>query len=132
MALDEGVEVKNRRLVLEYNIWRPIERYWGDYAADPVLSILRAAEAKRVCLLVAPKDVVIERTRARDRSPSSPSAKVAWLAREYAVPGRYRKLYERWISYCKASGCAITYLDVASERIKAVSEAAALQVIGDS
>jgi len=129
VALDEGVKVKASRLVLEYNIWRPVERNWDGYGADPVLTIMRVAEAKKVCLLAAPKEVVIERMHARDRSPSSPSAKVEWLAREYSLPGRYRKLYERWIYYCKANGCDITYLDVASRRIKVISEDAALKLI---
>jgi SAM-dependent methyltransferase len=130
VALDEGVEVKASRLVLEYNIWRPVERYWGDYGADPVLTIIRAAEARRVCLLVAPKEVVMERVRGRDRARSSPSAKVEWLEREYSLPGRYRKIYERWIAYCKANGCDITYLNVSSPRIEVVSEDAALKLIG--
>jgi hypothetical protein len=129
VALDEGVQVKANRLVLEYNIWRPVERNWGDYGADPALTIMRVAETKKVFLLVAPKEVVIERMHARERSPSSPGAKVEWLTHEYSLPGRYRKLYERWISYCKAKECDITYLDVTSRQIKAISEDAALKLI---
>jgi len=130
VALDEGVEVKSDRLVVEYNIWRPVEREWDGFGTDPALSIIRVAETKKACILVTSKEVVIERLRTRGRSASFPGSKVEWLAREYSQPGRYRSRYERWISYCKANGFDITYLDVGSRQIKAVSEDAALKLIG--
>jgi SAM-dependent methyltransferase len=130
VALDEGKEVKTSRLVVEYNIWRPVEREWDGYGADPALTIMRAAETKKACILVAPKEVVIERLRTRGRGASLPGGKVEWLTREYSLPGRYRSRYERWISYCKANGFDVAYLDVGSRQTKAVSEDEALKVIG--
>jgi hypothetical protein len=131
VALDERVEVKTHRLVVEYNIWRPVEREWEGFGADPALTIIRAAAAKRACILVAPREVVIERLRARQPGASFPGGKVEWLTREYSRPGRYRSRYERWISYCKANGFDVAYLDVGSRQIKSVSEDEALHVIGD-
>jgi len=133
VALDERVEVKANRLVVEYNIWRPVEREWESFGADPALTIMRVAEAKRACILAAPKEVAIERLRTRQGPASTPDAKVEWLTREYSQPGRYRSRYERWISYCKANGFDITYLDVGSRQIKAISEDEAVKLIsGDS
>lgn len=128
-ALDEGVEVKANKLVLEYNIWRPVERDWRGYEADPALTIMRAADGKRVCLLVCPREVAIERLQARRDATSQPGVKVEWLAEEYSRPGRYRKMYERWISYCKAKGCDVTYIDIGSRDIKVISEEEALNAI---
>jgi hypothetical protein len=130
VALDEGVEVKANKLVLEYNIWRPVERDWDDYKADPALTIMRVADARRVCLLACPREVAVERLRARRETTAQAGVKVEWLAEEYSRPGRYRKMYERWISYCKANGCDIAYVDIGSREIKAVSEEEALKVIG--
>jgi len=130
VALDERVAVKANRLVVEYNIWRPVEREWDGYGADPALTIMRAAETKKACILVAPKEVAIEQLRTRGRAASFPGGKVEWLAREYSLPGRYRSRYERWISYCKANGFEVAYLDVGSRQIKALSEEEALKVIG--
>jgi SAM-dependent methyltransferase len=129
MALDEGAKVEAKNLLLEYNICRPVERDWGNYEDDPALTIARIADAKRVYVLVCPKEAVIRRLHTRGCPKSLPGAKIEWLAREYSRPGGYQRLYDRWISYCEAKGYKITYLDVSSRQIKAIQKREAMKLI---
>ena len=129
MELDEGAEVVTDRLLLEYSIGKPVVRALN-YEDHPALTIMRVAETKRVYVLVCPPDIVIARllgmhggTRPR------PGGKAERLIHEYSRPGGFQKLYEKWISYCKANRWEITYVDVSSRQVKPVPEGEALQLI---
>ena len=129
LDLDQGAEVATNKLILEYSMGRPLVRSLANYEDDPALTIMRVAQAKRVYILVCPRDLLITRLQARGRPKSRPRAKAERLIHEYSRPGGFQKLYEKWISHCKANRWEITYVDVSSRQVKPVPEGEALQLI---
>jgi hypothetical protein len=119
---------------LHYDICRPISLRYRDYEYDPALTILRASEDKTAYVLVCPPDLLITRLKEVLGSYRRPEAKqvkkTERLIFEYSQPDRFRKLYQDWISYCKAHGCEVRYIDVSSRKVKAITEEEAIKLIG--
>ncbi|MBI2485369.1 MAG: methyltransferase domain-containing protein [Deltaproteobacteria bacterium] len=122
-----------KKLVLEYDICRTILRRYGYYQYDPALTIKRVADEKTVYVLVCPVDSLVVRVREVLNSYQNPKGKHVRKAErmifEYSQPGRLRKLYESWISYCKANGFELRYIDVSSRNVKSVTEKEALMLV---
>ena len=118
------------KLLLHYNITKPVKKSFVYYEDDPALIIKRAA-SKMVYVLVCQPDILIERIRKRgsDRRSSKQIKRAKWLLEEYSRPGRLRSLYEDWISFCKENGCDIKYIDVGSDRIRVITEEEALRFV---
>jgi ubiquinone/menaquinone biosynthesis C-methylase UbiE len=119
------------RLLLHYDIAKPIERSSRIHDDDPALIITRAV-SKVVYVLVCPPEVLIERVQMRMKNSHNSNnvqrAKV--LVSEYSQPVRLRRFYEDWISYCQMQRCEIKYLDVTTDRVKAVTKDEAFELIG--
>jgi hypothetical protein len=49
------------RLLLQYNIYRPMKRGLQGYDADPMMALTQLADRKRVYVLVCPRDVLAGR-----------------------------------------------------------------------
>jgi SAM-dependent methyltransferase len=126
-----GVEVN--KLALEYNICRPILRRYRDYEFDPALTIERVADKKTAYILVCPSEYLVSRVKEVLNSYWLPmrrhKRRAERLIFEYSQPGRLRKLYDSWISYCKAHGFEVRYIDVSSRKAKAITEELALKLV---
>jgi SAM-dependent methyltransferase len=118
------------KLLLHYDIAKPIERSYRIHDDDPALIITRAA-AKMVYVLVCPPDVLIERVQRRVQNSRNQNhlKRKEWLISEYSQPGRLHELYANWISYCKANLCEIKYIDVSSTKVRTVIEEDALKLV---
>lgn len=83
---------------------------------------------------VDPRDLLTSRLREVLNCQQPPKRKLIKkterLISEYSQPGRMRELYENWISFCKAHGFLVKYIDVSSRQAKAVSEGEALNLVG--
>lgn len=132
--LQANAEGKMNKLLLHYDICRPISLRYGNYEYDPVLTIMRVAAEKTAYVLVCPSDLLIARLKEVLDSYGRPELrqikKTERLIFEYCQPDRFRKLYEDWISYCKAHYCKVKYIDVSSRKVKAITEEEALKMIG--
>ncbi|HEX3036801.1 MAG TPA: methyltransferase domain-containing protein [Thermodesulfobacteriota bacterium] len=119
------------KLLLHYNITKPIERIYKIHNDDPALIITRATD-KVVYVLVSPPDVLIERVRKRVLGSRNLThlKRAKWLISQYLQPGRLRDLYENWILFCKANVCELKYIDVSSEKVKTLTEEEALRLVG--
>ncbi|MGH7807922.1 MAG: class I SAM-dependent methyltransferase [Thermodesulfobacteriota bacterium] len=122
------------KLVLEYDICRTILRRYGEYEYDPALTIGRVADDKKAYVLVCCADSLIARVREVLDSYKNPARKHVRKAErmifEYSQPGRLRKLYESWISYCERNSFELIYIDASSRNFKQITEDEALNLVG--
>jgi hypothetical protein len=109
-------------------------RRYGEYEYDPVLTIKRVADEKKAYVLVCSADSLIARVREVLDSHKNPARKHVRKAErmifEYSQPGRLRKLYESWISYCKRNDFELIYIDATSRNFKTITEEQALSLVG--
>jgi hypothetical protein len=119
------------KLLLHYDIAKPVERSSRIHDDDPALIITRAV-SKVVYVLVCPPEVLIERVQMRVKNShnSKNVQRAKLLVSEYSQPVRLRRFYEDWISYCQVQGCEIKYLDVTSDKVKAITKDEAFELIG--
>lgn len=129
--LKTSAAIEIDKVLLHYDIAKPVERSSRIHDDDPALIITRAV-SKVVYVLVCPPEVLIERVQMRVKNShnSQNVQRAKLLVSEYSQPVRLRRFYEDWISYCQVQGCEIKYLDVTSDKVKAIAKNEAFELTG--